>query len=431
MTQETFFASLDSKKIADMIQKAHKSVCYAAPSIQIEPAEAMAEVSKKLGKDMVTLCVDFDERVMRMGYGDMSALRLLREAGIVINNVPGLRMAVIIVDEEGFVFTPTALYLEAENGNKTALNAMRLNRSQAAEALARLSHGTKIIAEAMATSPEEREHIVALPVEVDAVPVTFEKFDEVDVRLKEAPPVKFDVARQVRVFEPYFQYVELSLTGAAIQRNRLTIPPSIQALGIQEDMASRLHTTFELIENNSQLSSKKLEKELNEIRKNFTPALGNGHGRVALKAAKPHLEKRLDAFRKTLENHQKTIKEDLEKHIEDALRQIVDYYAPFVMKNPPDYILGRLIPGLSEEELIKKWIRQELDRICPKAESLIQKMQLDVRYKDVTFETLNQEDFLKSIKSAFPDVDWDKAYHEFQAAGESRENGAKNHSVGN
>jgi hypothetical protein len=45
-------------------------------------------------------------------------------------------------------------------------------------------------------------------------------------------------------------------------------------------------------------------------------------------------------------------------------------------------------------------------------------MQLDVRYKDVTFETLNREDFLDAIKEAFAHVDWDKAYKEFRAAGE-------------
>ena len=56
----------------------------------------------------------------------------------------------------------------------------------------------------------------------------------------------------------------------------------------------------------------------------------------------------------------------------------------------------------------------------PKAEALIQKMQLDVRYKDVTFETLNREDFLDAIKEAFPKIDWDKAYKEFRAAGEKR-----------
>jgi hypothetical protein len=56
--------------------------------------------------------------------------------------------------------------------------------------------------------------------------------------------------------------------------------------------------------------------------------------------------------------------------------------------------------------------------VFPKAETLIQKMHLEVRYKDVTFETLNQEDFLFAIKEAFPHIDWQKAYQEFRAAGE-------------
>ena len=39
------------------------------------------------------------------------------------------------------------------------------------------------------------------------------------IHIEEAPPVRFDLARQVRVFEPYLQYVELSLSGASIQRH--------------------------------------------------------------------------------------------------------------------------------------------------------------------------------------------------------------------
>ena len=46
-------------------------------------------------------------------------------------------------------------------------------------------------------------------------------------------------------------------------------------------------------------------------------------------------------------------------------------------------------------------------------------MKLEERYKDVTFETLNREDFLDSVKDAFPSVDWEKAYSEFKAAGQS------------
>jgi hypothetical protein len=48
---------------------------------------------------------------------------------------------------------------------------------------------------------------------------------------------------------------------------------------------------------------------------------------------------------------------------------------------------------------------------------LIKRMELKQTYKDVTFETLNKSDFLQGLREAFPAVDWDKAYSEFQAAG--------------
>ena len=52
----------------------------------------------------------------------------------------------------------------------------------------------------------------------------------------------------------------------------------------------------------------------------------------------------------------------------------------------------------------------------PKADDLIQKMELVRTYKDVTFETLNREDFLPLIQPAFPAVNWHMAYKEFRAA---------------
>ena len=45
-------------------------------------------------------------------------------------------------------------------------------------------------------------------------------------------------------------------------------------------------------------------------------------------------------------------------------------------------------------------------------------MELTETYKDVTFETLNRKDFLPLIREAFPDVNWERAYKEFRAAGE-------------
>jgi hypothetical protein len=344
---------------------------------------------------------------------------LLLDSGIVVSSAPGLRTALVIVDGEGFIFTPTALYLEAEPTAGTAFNAIRVSAEQVAEALARLSPAAKVIAIAQAKTPEEKKRVEELPLEVQSIKVTPAALAEVRTSLKEVPPVRFDLARQVRVFEPYLQYVELSLTGAAIQRHRLAIPPNIQKLGGSKDLENRLRTTFELIEKGSKLSSKPLEDALNEIRKNFTPSLGKDHGRVVLKAAKPNLLIRLTEFRAKLDAHQKAVEADLQKHLDTSHGQIVDYYKARVIDARPDVLLGQSLNGEISEDAAKRWLKWELDRVFPKSADLIQGMKLDERYKDVTFETLNRDDFLASVKVAFPNVDWDKAYEEFRAAGES------------
>ena len=419
MTTDALFCSLSPDRIADLVRNAQHAVCYAAPGIQLDLAQAMVETAGRLGKEMLTVSLDFDDRVMRMGYGDIGAVTLLLDAGISVNSSPGLRTALVVVDNEGYNFTPTALYLEAEPSDGAASNAMRMSGEQVSQALARLSPAAKAIAVAQAKTPEAKQQIEALTVDVVSAPITVAKLAEVKTSLKEVPPVRFDLARQVRVFEPYLQYVELSLSGAAIQRHRMAIPLSIQKLGGSKDLESRLRTTFELIEKGSKLSSKPLEDALNEIRKNFTPSLGKDHGRVVLKAAKTHLVERLTEFRTKLEAHQKAVEADLQKHLDTSREQIVAYYQARVIEAKPDALLGQSLNGEISEVAAKKWLNGELDKVFPSAETLIQEMKLDERYKDVTFETLNRSDFLESVKDAFPNVDWDKAYSEFKAAGQS------------
>lgn len=242
------FRSLDSAAIVTDIRKAQHSVCYAAPGIQQEPAQAMAELARRIGPELITVCLDFDEHVMRMGFGDLAAVKTLREAGIVVSSTAGLRTGLVIVDHEGYIFAPTALYLEPDQRPTEAPNALRLSRDQVTEALARLSPAAKAIAMALAKTSGERERIREQAVEVTSTVVADVQFAAIQKKLVEAPPVQFDVARQVRVVEPYLQYVELRLTGAAIHRHRIAIPKVIQNLGADQSLQSRLKTTFDLIE---------------------------------------------------------------------------------------------------------------------------------------------------------------------------------------
>ncbi len=416
---EPLFRSMDSAAMAYDILGAQHSVCYAAPGIQPEPADAMAMLAHRIGPELITVCIDFDERVMRMGFGELAAVKTLRDAGIEVRSTPGLRIGLIIVDDEGYIFTPTALYLEAEQRETAAPNALRLSHDQVAEARARLSPAAKGIAMALTKSPEERERIREQAVEIGSATVTDAQFSGVSEKLEEAPPVRFDVARQVRVFVSYLQYADVSLSGLSIQRHRVKIPRSIQNLGGGDGIQSRLQTTIDLIERDSTLSSKPIEDELNEIKKTFTPSLSKEHGRAMLKAQKPRFEKRLAELRAKIKTFQDELKENLQQQIDASREKVASYYLPRVIDSPPDAYLAQLLTDRPTEDSARRWLNHELGSVFPTAEMLIRKMELEMTYKDVTFETLNKENFLPQILAAFPAVNWEKPFKEFRAAGEN------------
>jgi hypothetical protein len=236
--------------------------------------------------------------------------------------------------------------------------------------------------------------------------------------LELAPPLPFDVTRQVRVFQPYIQYVDISLRGCAIQRHRVEIPKSIRGIGAAPDIEGRLRTTFDLIERNSTVSSKPLEKELAQIRDNFTRALGKPWNRVLLRSVRPEFDSRIEALRMKLDEHRKSVSQQLQKVLDDSRLQVMNYYLPMVRQNPPDVLRGQLLIRQISDEVISEWLECELERAFPDPESLIQDMRLEVTYRDVTYETLKAEEFAKALRIAYPHVDWDKPFNEFKAAKE-------------
>lgn len=417
------FTALSARTIAGFIQSAHYRVCYAAPGIHAQPAEALVAVKARNPEIQVTISLDFDEHTLRMGYGSLEAVLLLRNAGILPTHSPGFRSAVIIVDDDGWVFTPTALYLEAEPQSAETANAIRLTQDQVREVLLRLSPLARQEAIATSASPAEAAQIEAVALEVGELPLGDAQFAQVRQAIETAPPAKFDVARQVRVFEPYLQYVELSLTGAAIERKRVRIPDSLQSLGASKELEGKLKTTLDLIERGSELSAKAIETELNEIRHTLTRSLGKEHGRVILKSAKPRLLERLGQLRQKLEKHQEKVKAELQAKLDDSQKQVVAHYVRQTGGNAPDALVGAMT-NVSPER-VAAWIEAELTKVFPTAEDIVGRMTLSDRYKDVTFETLNHQDFLGSVKAAYPDIDWDKPFKDFKAAGEATEDEGK------
>ena len=251
-------------------------------------------------------------------------------------------------------------------------------------------------------------------------PLSDTAFADVEKEIEIAPPVAFDVARQVRIFKSYLQYVEITLTGAAMERHRVRIPKSLLNLGPAKDLEGRLNTTFNLIKKRGPLSSEHLEKELAAIRDSFTRSLGK-KTRVVLIKVKPLLDARILDLRGKLRAHQKHVKLELQSEIDTSKRDVAEYYLPLVKENPPDAMLGSLLSP-DDPSAVRCWIMRELSRAFPCVETLVKKMILDVTYKDLTFETLDADGFLDVLNRVYPEIPWDRPYDEFKAAEERAPN---------
>jgi len=417
ITKAPIFEAISTARIAALLQNAVRRAIYVAPGIHEEAAAALVELTTGPCRPDIAISLDFNEETLRMGYGTLAAVERLKKAGIEPTHSPGLRCGILIVDDKGWFFSPTALYLESEPQSAETPNAVRLSPEQIAATAIRISPKEQQAAVEQARTPEEAKAIASVPQEVGVMPISPEHIQKVRKSVEEAPPVKFDVARQVRVFQPLLQYIELGLSGAAIQRKRIQIPRALQNLGSAKTLEGKLRTTVELLEKSGPINSRKLEEELNKIRKDFTRTLGKEHGRVMLKSSKARLQARLEEFRKQLENYQADLEKQLDSQLQETMRQIVDYYLPLVEANPPDALLGSVTT--LDQGVIRRWIEYQLAEVFPDSKSLVGKIELRENYKDITFETLNRPEFLEEIKAAFPEMDWEKTYNDFLAAAEA------------
>src|SRR5438874_1606055 len=191
--RDSLFRYLSSDVIARLISDAQTRVCYVAPGIQDAVAAAICSGIVSNPKLRISVSVDFNEAVFRMGYGSLKAVQQLNESDIEVVNSPGLRAAVLIVDDVGWVFTPTALYLEPEPHSEETPNAIRLTQEQIAAVVLRISPKEKEAAVLEATSEDARQELETIIPEIGNEPVTQTEFEIVKGRLEQVPPVKFDV----------------------------------------------------------------------------------------------------------------------------------------------------------------------------------------------------------------------------------------------
>jgi hypothetical protein len=396
--------ALTPSRMVTEIAAARERVVFAGPGMLGDTARAVANAAIRLSRGRIRVVLDCDDRPCRLGYGEIEAIRILRASGCELHHAPGLRIGALVVDERAWTFSPAPLCVEADRQNDESPNAVRLSAEEANNLVAALC-------------PEKiaGSHLQLVP-EVGGQPVTEQQLQETEQSLKEAPPLQFDLQRHVMVYSPYIQYVELSLGGCAINRQKVQIPRTILNLApTNSAISKRITTTFNLIGKSSRISAAALEKVLREIRSTYLRHLSKHGGPVMLRSKRTEFDRRIEGLRKQVSAHQERVKKRIDTEIERSINQIVPSLVKLLIAQPPAELRGQIASSSPTKQEAARWLYAELKGCFPSADQVLRKMELQCRFKDVTYEILKQDGFLEELKNAFPAVSWDKPVREFQA----------------
>lgn len=412
MTTSSTITNADDRRLSGLINGAQSRVVFAAPGASDDVADALAEAWRRLGRGGCTVILDADPEVCRLGYGTIAALKLLRESATAAESLvchqPGLRIGLLIADDRTLVFSPTPLLIEAGSDAPERPNAIELGPPPAA------------VAQDLGIGPRgDRDRRIGLD------PIEPERVTAVERDLEAAPPVKFDLARRVRVFTSRFQFVELEMSGCFISRKRVPIPSALVGLARKKDVERQFHAHFDLVQRgrlevkvgDDVITERALLDQRRDIEKRYLVSLPS-YGTVVLRANKDKLTKAVDELRSRVDAFSKGIKTQLADVIKKGCGTVVEALLPAVERNPPDQYTKTLGPTPSRKA-VGEMLGDDIARAFGTAEALVKDMQVKLVFKDVAYESLVDKKFIETARKAMPRVEF--LHEEYDAAaGEGR-----------
>ncbi len=390
--------NVDDDLIISLIKTARDMVFYMAPGVSEPVATAIHEAWFRLNRgEAVQVIIDIDPEVCRLGYGTLEGLQVLNDAankmGTTVYHQPGIRIGVLICDNTTLIYSPTPLLIEAGSTNQERPNAIIIGETPAG-----LSSEIRLDEDSRSRSISE------------ATPVDAKRIKAVEADLQQSPPLKFDLARQIRIYTSKFQFVEFTMTGCNISRKRVPIPSDLVGLAREKEIKSQFQAHFNLVEqsdlviekNGKKISEKSLMDHRKEIADRYLVPIAN-YGNIILRVNKEKFEEEVDKLKNEVEAFQEGIKNILKDHVKKNVDALTKALLPAVKQNPPDKYI-RLRGDIISEKDIEDFLVCDINYEFIKAGRTAKNMEIKVVFKDVTYESLRDEKFMRRVMEALRDT---------------------------
>lgn len=421
------FQEVNDASLINLISKARQRIVFVAPGVHQPVAEALGKRLCEIDHLQVTVVIDPDEDVCRIGYGDAKGLELLsgyaERQGFALMAQPGLRVGVLLVDEITLVWSPTPRSVESAPSDNAATSTV----SSAPNGLLLGTNPGEQLAHAVSAAGTDT---LPLDAEIGAEVVTSERVKKTLEGLAKNPPIPVDLARITRVFSTKLQFAEFTVRGAKFSKRELKVSSDYINADIQGELKglvdSRLRAFgdfrdeevevpafsngIEVFDQNGKrlkekVSEASLQRQRNELERRYLFNVP-GFGRLIAKDDKQELERLVAAYRAQLEAYSEAIRQRLDEQaariIDEAAKLIADRAARS----------GTQLDGNQLRESIQKSLDRTKDEVP----------EVKLVFKDVTYEQTKNPEFRAKVDKALPASkrkqlgDWNQDFDAAKAA---------------
>ena len=404
---------LTSEDIASHIREAGDTCLLITPGVDGIVADALRERAQR-PTTKTSVVIDGSHHAERSGYGETSTWRDLMDV-TELRAMPGTRLGLLVTERGAWLFAPRAGKLDPRE--EEGLSAVALGaHSEEARALSerivgRTSQSPQTNADAAekhpAEFPEDRVRDEDEPRAMSEA-ITKESVEQAEQAIEEHPPRDYAKEREISVYTAFVGYIEMRLAGASLGKGaRLKIPNELVERGLGEsEVRKRINESVKInLEEDVDTGVREINERLNAIRTLYTRQLGEPHGRIYRKRQRTELEGHLEDLRKEIARANSV----LEDKIEMALRKQLDDLAETYSKQTARGSLPEMNKERMSELLHKAWHEAGAVRR--------REVNLEVTFKDLTWETLQDAAMKERIVEQFPDLENSTLYREFRAHG--------------
>ena len=405
---------------------------FMAPGVSQEVATELAHAQQRL--QSVTVILDADEEVCRIGYGDVDGFQALHACDTLdLRKHPGVRLGLLMTDKVVTIWSPTPQSVDGERKpdqpNAIVLESGMLGGHITDGLVGNGQHErTEDVADLRLTSLADQ---LATRLTEDHVGEERIQSDEIETIVKglnDNPPAPFDLARRVRVFSTRFQFVETELRGAEWTERRIKVsslllnsdlPESLRDIletqirpyGTKGDVAIEVpHIVRGQIAYNKDrqeilvpMTQRDMEAVWKDIKNRYLFAIP-GFGLLIRKQDLASFRTEIEAFEQVLRDWVDGFREEV-KRDEDAL---VDDFVQAIGRRLQDSSLEEDSRGINLEEVIRAGLAR-MPVIPPCVRVVI---------KDVSWESSRDQAFTSALRKALPAEDLIGWFDEFTAAKE-------------